>query len=88
MRARVLTVNFTVDVPAPGALMVEGVKLAVTPEGRLDADNATAALKPPAAVVLTVEVPLLPLVTDTEVGETETAKLGVVVTVRLTVAVR
>lgn len=82
-----LTVNFTVDVPAPGAAKEEGLKLAVTPEGRLDADNSTAALKPPATVVVTVEVPLLPGATDTEVGDTETAKLGVTVTVRLTVAV-
>jgi hypothetical protein len=67
--------------------MDDGVKPAVTPVGRPVAERDTAALKPPATVVFTVEVPLLPGVTDTELGETETAKLGVTVTVRLTVAV-
>jgi len=87
VRARVVTEIFTVDVPAPGAVMDVGVKAAVTPVGRPVAERETAALKPPATVVVTVEVPLLPLVTDTELGDTETAKLGVTVTVRLTVAV-
>ena len=83
-----LTLKVTVVVPAPGAAMVdEGLKLTVTPEGWPDAVNVTAALKPPATVVVTVEVPLLPGLTLTEVGEAETAKLGVTVTVRLTVAV-
>jgi hypothetical protein len=87
LRALELTVKVTVEVPAPGAAMDEGLKPTVTPEGWPDADKATAALKPPATVVVTVAVPLLPLVTDIEVGETETAKLGGTVTVRLTVVV-
>jgi hypothetical protein len=87
VRALVLTVKVTVDVPAPGAATVEGLKPTVTPEGWPEAVKATAALKDPAMVVVTVEVPLLPLLTVTAVGETETAKLGVTVTVRFTVAV-
>ena len=66
--------------------MVEGLKLTVTPEGWPVAVKATAALKPPDMVVLTVELALLPpCVTLTEAGETETTKLGGTVTVRLTV---
>lgn len=75
------------EVPAPGAAMDVGLKVTVTPEGKPDADNATAASKLPAIVVVTVVVPLLPGATVTAVGEAETAKLGGTVTVRLTVVV-
>ena len=87
VRAPVLTVKVTVEVPAPGAAMDEGLNLAVTPEGKLESLKATAALKLPAMVVVTVELPLVPLVTDSDVGDTETAKLGGTVTVKLTVVV-
>ncbi len=67
--------------------MVEGLKLTVTPEGWPVAVKATAALKPPAMVVLTEEVELLPRLTVTAVGEAATAKLGGTVTVRVIVVV-
>lgn len=87
--ARVLfvAVKVTVEVPEPGAEMVEGLKLTVTPEGWPVAVKATEALKPPDMVVLTEEVELLPGLTLTEVGEAETAKLGGALTVRLIVVV-
>ena len=87
LRALELTVKVTLEAPAPGAAMDDGLKLVVTPDGKLAALKAIAALKLPAIVVVTVELPLLPLVTDTAVGETETAKLGGTVTVRFTVVV-
>ena len=38
------------EVPAPGAAMDEGLKLTVRLDGRPDADNAIAELKPPETV--------------------------------------
>lgn len=83
VRVPLAAVNFTVEVPEPGAEMVEGLKLTVTPEGWPVAVKATAALKPPDMVVVTVVEALLPRLTLTEVGEVETAKLGGTFTVRL-----
>jgi hypothetical protein len=82
-----LAVKVTVEVPAPGAEMVEGLKLTVTPEGWPVAVKATAALKPPDMVVVTDVLALLPRLTLTEVGEAETAKLGGTFTVKLMVVV-
>jgi len=75
------------ELPAPGAAIDDGLKLTVTPCGRLVAERETAALNPPAIVVVTVVVLLLPLVTETEVGDTATAKLGGTVTVSVTLVV-
>ena len=44
-------VVFIVDVPKPGAAMVAGVKLTLTPDGRPDADSAIAELKLPITVI-------------------------------------
>jgi hypothetical protein len=87
--ALLLAVNVTVDVPEPGAAMGVGLKLTVTPVGWPEADKAMAELKPPETVVVIFDVPLLPCVTETEVGEADMVKLGVglAVTVRLTVDV-
>ena len=41
------------DVPAPGAAIVDGLKLPVTPVGKPVADRATAPLNPPETVVVT-----------------------------------
>src|ERR1700722_1383511 len=54
------TVRVRVDVPEPGAPIEVGLKPTVTPVGWPVADKATAELKPPAIVLVMVEVPLLP----------------------------
>ncbi len=41
------------DVPEPGAAMVAGLKLPVTPDGKPLAERATAPLNPPETVVVT-----------------------------------
>jgi hypothetical protein len=67
-----------VELPEPGAAMEAGLKLTVTPAGWPVDDKATAELKPPAMVEEIVEVPLLPWTTETEAGEADRVKLGVV----------
>ena len=54
------TVKVNFDEPEPGAAMEVGLKAAVTPVGRPDADNATAESNPPETAVVMVDVPLLP----------------------------
>jgi hypothetical protein len=49
--AVLLAVRVRVELPLPGAAMELGLKLAVTPLGKPEADNETAALKPPLTVV-------------------------------------
>ena len=84
-----LAVKVRVELPLPGAAIEVGLKLAVTPEGRPEADNAIAELKPPLTVVEIVLLPELPWATDKLVGEALKVKLGVAAafTVRATVAV-
>lgn len=72
------TAMVIVEVPDPGAAMDGGVKLTVTPAGCPVADKATAELKPPEIATVTVDVPLLPGATDTEPGDADTVKVGVV----------
>lgn len=55
--AVLLAVNVIVELPLPGAAIDAGLKLAVTPEGRPEADNEIAELNPPLTVV---EIVLLP----------------------------
>jgi len=74
-----------VDVPDPGALIVTGLKFTVTPDGWPEADNVIAALNPPLTVVVIVDCPLEPKLTETVPGEGVRAKP--VVTVKYTVAV-
>jgi len=87
--ARRLTVKVSFDVPEPGAAIGLVPKLAVTPEGRPDADRETAASKPPATVEVIVVEPELFWSTVSEVGEALREKLAPAgdVTVRLTVVV-
>jgi len=87
--AVVVAENVSVELPLPGAAMDAGVKLAVTPAGRLEADKDTAELKPPLTVVEIVLLPEVPCVTDRLAGEALTAKSGVAaaVMVRVMVAV-
>lgn len=70
-----------VELPLPGAAMLPGLKLALTPEGRPEADNEIAELKPPLTEVEIVLVLEPPCATDTLVGEALTVKLGVAVAV-------
>ena len=77
-----------VELPAPGAAIVLGMKLTVVPVGAPVADRLIALLKPPLTVVVIVEVPELPCATLTDVGERESAKLGGALTVRVTLALR
>jgi hypothetical protein len=72
------TIMVMVELPEPGAAMDVGLKLTVTPVGWPDADKATAELKPPEMAVVIVDLPLLPWTTDSEEGEAEMVKLGVV----------
>ena len=58
--AVLLAVKVRVELPLPGAAIEVGLKLAVTPAGRPEADSATAELKPPLTVVEIVEVPVPP----------------------------
>ena len=55
--AVLLAVNVSVELPLPGAAIEVGLKLAVTPAGRPEADNEIAELNPPLTVV---EIVLLP----------------------------
>jgi len=72
------TAKVMVEVPEPGAVMDVGLKLTVTPVGWPDADKAIAESKLFKTAVVIVDVPLLPCNTETEVGEAERVKLGVV----------
>jgi hypothetical protein len=75
--AVLLAVNVSVELPAPGAAMEAGLKLALTPAGNPETDKETAELKPPLTVVEIVVVPELPWVTDKLAGEAPTVKSGV-----------
>jgi len=79
----------SVELPLPGAAIDAGLKLAVTPVGRPDADKDTIELNPPLTVVETVVLLELPWATDRLAGETLIAKSGVAValTVRATIVV-
>jgi hypothetical protein len=79
--AAAVNVNVLVDVPG------FGLKLAVTPLGRPEAENVTLPLNPFAGVIVTVLVPLVPWTRLRLPGEAEMLKLGAAVTVRLTVVV-
>ena len=64
------------EVPEPGAAIVDGVNVTVTPVGCPLAVNATAPLNPPDTVLLIVDDPFPPCATDTEPGEADKLKLG------------
>lgn len=86
--ARDPTVTFIVEVPAPGAAMLLGVKVIVCCPPCPEAVKVIAELNPPAIVVVIVDVPELPRATVIAVGEALTVKLGEVpVTVNETAVV-
>ena len=78
-----------VELPLPGAAMDVGLKLAVTPEGKAEADSEIAELNPPLTVVEIVLLPEPPWAIDKLVGEALRVKLGLAAafTVRATVVV-
>lgn len=71
------TVNVKVELPLPGAAIEVGLKPAVTPDGRPETDNASAALNPPVTLVVMVELPDAPCAKVTLDGEAFTVKPGV-----------
>lgn len=76
--AVLLAVNVSVELPLPGAAIDAGLKPAVTPAGRPEADSATEELNPPLTVVEMVELPDVPCTTDKLPGEALTVKFGAV----------
>ncbi len=72
------TAILIVELPDPGAAIVAGVKLTVTPAGCPLAVKAIAELNPPVAAVVIVDAPLAPCTTETEPGDAEIVKSGVV----------
>ncbi len=72
----------TVEVPAPGAGIVEGLKLTLVPAGTAAADSETSELKLPAMEIETVTVAELPLAIPNE-GEREKSPTGAEVTFKL-----
>ena len=84
-----LAENVSVALPLPGAAIEAGLRLAVTPEGKLETESEIAELKPPLTAVEIDVLPVLPCVTDRLAGEALTVKFGTAVatTVRATVVV-
>jgi hypothetical protein len=70
------TFRVTLEAPVPGAAMGVGLKPTVTPVGWPLAVKAMAELKLLMAVVVMVDVPLLPWTTETEPGDAPMLKLG------------
>lgn len=79
--AEAVKVNVLVEVPG------FGLKLAVTPLGRPEAEKVTLPLKPFAGVMVMVLVPLVPCTRLKLPGDAEMVKVGAAVTVRLIVVV-
>src|SRR5208337_5342847 len=63
-----------VELPAPGAGIVLGLKLTVVPVGMPEADRLIELLKPPLIAVVIVDVPWFPWATVREDGEAEIVK--------------
>jgi len=86
VEARLVVLMVRVDVPEPGDAMELGLKDAVSPLPRPEAERETAALIPLATVVMVVVLEE-PLSMVSEVGEAETDRLAIAdeVTVRETV---
>lgn len=76
--AVLLAVRVKDELPLPGAPIEAGLKLAVTPAGRPEADSVIAELNPPVTVVEIVVLPELPWATDKLVGEALNVKSDVV----------
>ena len=70
------TSSVSEDDPDPGAAMLDGLKVAVTPDGKPLADRETAELNPSKTWVVTVVVPELPASTVSESGLARVEKLA------------
>src|SRR5215510_13499105 len=75
-------VRVRVEVPEPGATIEGGLNAAVTPEGRLEADNEIAELKVADIDVEIDELEAAPWDTETADGDAEIEKSGAEVTVK------
>src|SRR5271165_2986355 len=64
-----------VEIPAPGAPIVLGLKVTTTPGGAPDAESAMLLLKPPLTVVVIVAVSCCPCGMEREDGVTDSVKL-------------
>lgn len=80
------TVMVITELPEPGAGMLAGLKLIVVPVGAPEAVRLMALLKPLLMVVVRVEVPCIPCITLSDVGDAEIEKFATAVTVSVTVA--
>ena len=69
--ARLVVLIVIVEVPEPGAAIDVGLNVIVSPLPCPDADKLIAELKLPEAVVVIFDVPELPRVIDSDVGEAE-----------------
>jgi hypothetical protein len=79
-----LAVNVSVELPLPGAAMEVGLKLAVTPAGKPEAERVTAELNPPLTALEMVELPEAPCVTDRLPGDALRVKFGVATALTVT----
>src|SRR6267143_354608 len=77
----------TVNVSVLAEAEAFGLKVAVTPVGRLDAEKLTLPVKPRIGLMVIVDVPVLPRATLRLLGDAEKLKLGTGFTVRAIVAV-
>lgn len=72
-----LAMNVSIELPLPGAPIEAELKLAVTPEGKPEADNEIAELNPPLTLVVIVELPDAPCARVRLEGDAFTVKSGV-----------
>jgi hypothetical protein len=77
----------TVNVKVLAEVEEFGLKVAVTPVGRLDAEKLTLPVKPRIGLIVIVDVPVLPRATLRLLGDAERLKFGPRFTVRAIVAV-
>ncbi len=77
----------TVNVSVLAEVEEFGLKVAVTPAGRLDAEKLTLPVKPRIGLMVIVDVPVLPRATLRLLGDAERLKFGPGFTVRAIVVV-
>ena len=82
--AVLLAVNVSVELPLPGAAIVAGLKLAVTPLGNPEIERAMDELKPFETEVEIVLEEVLPCVTERLVGEALRANAGLAPGLKIT----
>ena len=68
------TVRVIVELPAPGAGIVCGLKLTVVPDGIPEADRLIELSNPPLIAVVIVDVPWFPCEIVSEVGDADMVK--------------